>query len=97
MAEEQKTDEELLEDAEIGEKARTLLDMALGESLILGANAEIEAAQDALLRVTPTDSEEIRRLQNEAKVNQMFIDRVMGLINRGEEAITEWRARKDES
>jgi hypothetical protein len=92
-----KTDEELLEDAEIGEKARTLLDVDLGESLILDANASIEAAQDALLKVAPSDSEEIRRLQNEAKVNQMFIDRVMALIERGEEAITEWRARKDES
>jgi hypothetical protein len=92
-----KTDEELLEDAEIGEKARDLLDTALGERLILDANAEVEDAKEALLAVSPTETEEIRRLQKNAEVNNLFILRIKMLMDRGEEAITEWRARKDES
>jgi hypothetical protein len=92
-----KTDEELLEDAEIGEKARDLLDTVLGERLILDANAEVEDAKEALLAVSPTETEEIRRLQKNAEVNNLFILRIKMLMDRGEEAITEWRARKDES
>jgi exosome complex RNA-binding protein Rrp42 (RNase PH superfamily) len=92
-----KTDEELLEDAEIGEKARDLLDTVLGERLILDANAEVEDAKEALLTVSPTETEEIRRLQKNAEVNNLFILRIKMLMDRGEEAITEWRARKDES
>jgi exosome complex RNA-binding protein Rrp42 (RNase PH superfamily) len=92
-----KTDEELLEDAEIGEKARDLLDKVLGERLILDANAEVEDAKEALLTVSPTETEEIRRLQKNAEVNNLFILRIKMLMDRGEEAITEWRARKDES
>lgn len=92
-----KTDEELLEDAEIGEKARDLLDTVLGERLILDANAEVEDAKEALLAVDPWETEEIRRLQKNAEVNNLFILRIKMLMDRGEEAITEWRARKDES
>jgi hypothetical protein len=92
-----KTDEELLEDAEIGEKARDLLDTVLGERLILDANAEVEDAKEALLAVSPTETETIRRLQKNAEVNNLFILRIKMLMDRGEEAITEWRARKDES
>jgi hypothetical protein len=92
-----KTDEDLLEDAEIGEKARDLLDTVLGERLILDANAEVEDAKEALLAVDPWETEEIRRLQKNAEVNNLFILRIKMLMDRGEEAITEWRARKDES
>ena len=83
--------DELIATAELGEEARKFLDSDLGRCLVGMAQQEIAAAQDALEKVAPTDTEAITGLQNHAKVARWFEQWLYELVDKGNSALEVWR------
>lgn len=83
--------DELVAEAEIGDEARKFLESDLGKTLLGMAEQEIRAAQEALEVIDPTKTEEIRALQNQAKVARNFEVWLNELVEKGKNAMTVWR------
>lgn len=84
-------DNELVAEAEIGDKAREFVESELGKTLLGMAQQDILRAQEALETVDPSDTEKVRTLQNQAKVARNFEDWLTELISKGENALILWR------
>lgn len=82
--------DELIAEAEIGEEARNFKESDLYRCLIGIAEQEVQAAQDSLLTVDPTDEKAIRQLQYEAWRGQAFKTWIDELIARGTEALNQY-------
>lgn len=80
--------DELIAAAELGEEARRFLESDLGKCLLGMAQQEVELAQEALERVSPTDVEAIRSLQNKALMGRQFEQWLMELLDKGNNAMT---------
>ena len=78
---------ELIDAAELGEEARRFVESPLGKAMIDLAAQEVWLAQDALLRVNPTDAEEIRKLQNKAWLGNTFKQWIEEIIDKGDSAL----------
>lgn len=87
----------LVAEAEIGDEARKFIESELGKTLLGMAEQEIAMAQEKLETIDPTATEEIRGLQNQAKVARHFQQWITELISKGENAITVWRDNNAES
>lgn len=79
--------DELIAEAELGEEARNFVESDLGKTLIGMAEQETMAAQIALETVLPTDTEQIRRLQNKAMLGRYFRQWLIELIDKGQSAL----------
>jgi hypothetical protein len=84
-------DDELIAEAEIGDKAREFVESELGKTLLGMAQQEVTLAQEELETVDPSNTEKIRALQNQAKVARNFEQWLIELISKGENALTLWR------
>jgi len=83
--------DDLIREAEIGDEARKFVESELGKAMLDRADQQLRAAQEALETVDPTKIEEIRSLQNKAQMARNFGEWVVELIDRGENALTQWR------
>ena len=79
--------DELIAEAELGEEARRFLESDLGKCLLGMAQQEIALAQEALERVDPSKTEEVRKLQNQAQLGRQFEKWLAELVDRGDAAI----------
>lgn len=87
--------EELIAEAEIGDAARAFMESDLGRCLVGMALQEVQAAQEALETVNPTDVLAIERLQNQAKLGRQFEQWLKELVQRGENALVTWRQQNE--
>jgi hypothetical protein len=83
--------DELIAEAEIGDESRKFLESDLGKTLIGMAEQEILLAQEALETIDPTKTEEIRSLQNQAKIARNFQQWLTELVDKGNNALNVWR------
>lgn len=65
-------DDPVVAQAVLGQKARDWLTSDLGKYVITRADSDIDRARQALVECPWWNSRRIRRLQNEAKVAQLF-------------------------
>jgi CHASE3 domain sensor protein len=82
--------DELIAEAEIGDAARKFIESDLGKAMLDKADQQLRAAQEALETVEPTKIEEIRALQNKAQIARNFGEWIVELIDRGDNALTQW-------
>jgi len=87
--------DELIAEAEIGDKAREFVESELGKTLLGMAKQEVALAQEALEIVEPTDIEKIRALQNQAKIARYFEQWLAELISKGENALILWKQNQE--
>lgn len=79
---------QLIAQAELGEATRKFLESELGKCLIGMAAQEVEAAQEALETVDPSDTIAINRLQLQAKMGRNFKAWLVELVTEGDNAIS---------
>lgn len=79
--------EELIAAAELGDEAKRFKESDLGKCMLGMAQQETGFAQIALETISPTDTEGIRALQNQAKLGRMFEEWLDELIDKGESAL----------
>lgn len=79
--------DELIAHAELGEEARNFIESELGKTILGMAQQEIDAALQSLALVDPTNTEQIRKLQNQAALGRMFAAWLGELINKGANAL----------
>jgi hypothetical protein len=79
--------DELVAAAELGDEAKRFLESDLGRCLLGMAEQEVQLAQEALAEVDPTDTEGIRKLQNQAKLYRTFNEWLKELLDKGEAAL----------
>ena len=83
--------EELIAQAELGDEARKFLESDLCKVLIGFARQEVQAAQEALEEVSPTDIKSISDLQVKARVGRLFESWLNSLVDEGDNAIAIFR------
>jgi len=83
--------DELIREAEIGDEARKFVESEFGKAMLDRADQRLKAAQELLETVDPTDEKKIRDLQNQAQNARNFGEWIVELIDRGENALTQWR------
>lgn len=69
-----------------GMDCRAFMESQMGEYLAARANADIEAATEALKTVDPEDPKAIRALQNAVKVGESFLIWMGEAVTNGENA-----------
>ena len=79
--------DELIAHGELGEEARNFIESELGKTVLGMAQQEIDAALQSLALVDPTNTEQIRKLQNQAALGRMFAAWLGELINKGANAL----------
>lgn len=87
--------DELIADAELGDEAKRFLESDLGRCLVGMAQQEVMAAQEALETVDPNQAEEIRALQNKAKLGRQFDEWLHELVDQGNAALEAFRQQRD--
>lgn len=88
--------DELIAEAEIGERAQDFIDSDLGKVLIGMAEQEVLAAQQELETADPAKVTEIIRLQERIKLARQFPEWLQELVLRGEQAKLSWAQQKVE-
>ena len=83
--------ETAISEALIGEEAKKFKESELGQVLIGMAEHESQLAMEALATVNPTDVPAIERLQNRVALGRQFGAFIEELINRGDQALMEWK------
>lgn len=91
MTEKTGTLDELIATAELGDEAKRFLESDLGKVMLGLAQQEVELAQEDLEEVEPTDTAEIRKLQNQAKVGRWFEKWLRELLADGEAALSAFK------
>lgn len=71
---------------EFGLDAQRFMESDIGRYLTKRANAEVEAAQEDLLAVDPTDAKAVQALQNKAVVARTFLMWMGEAVTEGEQA-----------
>lgn len=87
--------DELIATAELGEEARNFLESDLGKCLLGIAKQQVLAAQEDLEIVDPTETEQIRKLQNKAQLGRQFEQWLRELLHDGESAMQIYKSTKD--
>jgi hypothetical protein len=88
--------EELIAEAELGDAARNFVESELGRCVLSMAKQEIDAAHLDLEKTSPSNTEEITRLQNHIKVARWFEQWLAELIDKGNAALETWRQQQNE-
>lgn len=89
--------DQLIAESEIGDEAKKFLQGNLGKVLIGFAQQETYEAQEALVKIDPTQVEEIRALQNKARFGQLFESWLNDLVVEGDNADSELRQIRQET
>lgn len=90
-------EDELIAVAEIGEEARNFLKSDLCRTMLGLADQQITLAQEALEGADCTDSEAIRKLQNEARLGRQFSAWLNDLVQDGDNAMQIFQQQKEQS
>ena len=90
-------DDELINEAELGNEARKFVESELGKAMLDRADQRLKSAQELLETVDPTDEKKIRDLQNQAQNARNFGEWIFDLIDKGENAMIEWSQKNAES
>ncbi len=85
----------MIAEAELGEQARAFIESDLGRYMLGLADQEVVFAQEALEKVDPTDSDEIRRIQNQAWLGRRFKEWLFDIMDKGESALLAWKQEND--
>lgn len=80
-------DEELIAAAEIGDEARRFIESDLGRCILGMAKQEVSAAEKALGKIDPKDTEGIIKLQRVVWLGEQFEQWLLELLDRGENAL----------
>ena len=83
--------ETLIAEAELGEEARAFLQSDLCKCLLGMAKQEVDAAQQGLEQVDPSDINKVRELQNKAWRGRQFEAWLTELIMNGDQALALYR------
>jgi len=89
-------DDELIAAAELGDEAKRFLESDLGKCLLGMAQQEVALAQEKLERVSPTDVEAIRALQNQAQLGRQFEAWLLELLDKGNNALEVFKHSRQE-
>ena len=76
----------LFGDAKLGIQAEEFLNSSVGKALVEKAQGEQRKALKALAEIDPTQTEEIRNLQNAAKIPSLAVHWVLEQVARGAQA-----------
>ena len=87
--------EELIEAAELGEKAREFIESDLGKAMIDLAAREVGIAQDKLLTVDAADQKAVRDLQNQAWLGNKFKEWLEEIIDRADGALAIFKQQQE--
>lgn len=82
---------DLIREAELGDEARKFVESDLGRAMLDLADKQLRAAQELLETVDPASPEKVRDLQNKAQIARNFGEWLTELVDRGENALIEWR------
>jgi hypothetical protein len=86
MSEEQRELQQVRSTIEFGLDTQQFMGTSLGRFLCARANAQIDAAREALGEVDPEDPKAIRKLQNDVAVASMFLLWIGEIVTEGENA-----------
>ena len=87
--------DELIARAEIGDEGRRFLESDLGKTMLGLALQEVQTAQEALEKVSPSDIKKIMDLQQQARMGRKFEEWLTYLIADGEEAMNVWKQQQE--
>jgi hypothetical protein len=90
-------DEELIREAELGDEARKFIESSIGKAMLDRADELLIQAQEALETVDPTNTEKVRSLQNQAQMARNFGEWLNHLVDKGDNALIQWRQSNAES
>jgi len=87
----------LLAQGSIGADADDFMKSELGRTMIGLARIESKVAMDSLKTISPTQSQEIRELQNQVWLAERFEGWLVQLIMRGRQALAQYDVRTSDS
>lgn len=89
------TDDDLIDTAEVGAKAKEFLESDAGQSLLAFLEADEKDAIDGLGRVNPSDTAGIMCLQVDLRAARKCREKLDELVRLGEEAKISWRKQRE--